>query len=171
MRVIAPAVLHVLHSQRLIRPPPQPRYLHSRPVEASLDAAASSLSMDVSIQSAGSVKVDAVGGSSYASPKELLYSSLCTCTLATLETFIANSKKSSSSWMAAGSDLIRSVEAIEAMDEAIDGHIPVSVELLIKLRGGNELTSEQRDRLLVAAAFCPVKRMLSPAIKIRTSIV
>jgi uncharacterized OsmC-like protein len=129
--------------------------------------------MDVSIRSTGSsfVKADARGGSSHATPKELLYSSLCTCTLATLETFIANSRSLSQTWAASGTDLIDSVEAMEVMDDVRDEHIPASIDLAIKLRKDNGLTREQRDRLLMAASFCPVKRMLNPNIKISVSIV
>lgn len=100
----------------------------------------------------------------FTSPKELLYSSLSSCTIATIATFYANSKSSSASWADTSLDDIK-VTVSEIMGK--DEHIPVSLRLSISLSGSG-LSASMKERLLKSASFCPVKRMMSSNIPIIT---
>jgi len=95
------------------------------------------------------------------SPKELLYSSLATCTIATIRTFHENSKRASSmsAWSRSSLSEI-AVDVKENLNDVVDPHIPQSLTMDIRLRGNN-LTQAMRERLFSSASFCPVKRMLS----------
>lgn len=97
-------------------------------------------------------------GEAHLSPKELLYSSLSSCTIATIRTFYSNSKQMSSAWKQTSLEEI-TVQVQEIMSTE-DEHIPTSLRMTINLKGSN-LSDAMRDRLVQSSSFCPVKRMLS----------
>ena len=97
-------------------------------------------------------------------PKELLYCSLASCTVATIRQFHDNSRAASSSWAMSHLEDIR-VEVSES--QGSDSNIvPTSLTMTIKL-SGDGLTPTQKSRLIAASAFCPVKRMIALPIVVR----
>jgi len=91
------------------------------------------------------------------SPKELLYASLSSCTLATVRAFIASSKQSSPTvWGGSTIDTMSS-HVVEVMGG--DEHMPLSISINLII-SGTGITSSMRESLVRATKFCPVKRML-----------
>ena len=94
------------------------------------------------------------------SPKEFLYAALGSCTLETMRTFHSNSKQTSTSWRSSSLDKI-SISVTEFLPPG-EIHVPTALRLEIAMEGSN-LTKDIRQRLLKAAEFCPVKRLLNVA--------
>lgn len=105
------------------------------------------------------------GADSGPSPKELCYSALGSCTVMTIRTFFENTKAVSSSW--ADSNLINISVTLDEVN-GTHPHNPVGVNVLVKLEGN--LSGIQKDTLLRAASNCPVKKMLTGALQIKTSL-
>lgn len=97
------------------------------------------------------------GQSKSPTPKELLYCSLASCTVATIRTFHDNSRAVSSTWGVSTLEDI-SVEVSEV--EKRNNIVPTSLSMKIKL-AGTGLSPAQKRRLIDAASYCPVKRMIS----------
>ena len=98
-------------------------------------------------------------------PKELLYASLSSCTLATLRHYIAANQPAWSKVKAL------SGRVVEVMGE--DKHIPNALQLFVYIEtygGENSHPAKMVERLRRAADFCPVKRMLHPQINITMNI-
>lgn len=97
----------------------------------------------------GDLMPQAGGTDAGPSPKELAMLSLALCTSMTVRVFAHNS----------GFPLDN--VACSVRETVAPGqHLPEQLELTLTLTGPN-LTEAQRERLLRAAARCPVKRMLS----------
>lgn len=94
------------------------------------------------------------------SPKELLYTALGSCTLETVRAFHSNSKQTSTSWRNSSLEKI-SVSVTEVLPPG-EIHVPTALRIDIAMEGSN-LTKDIRRRLLKAAEFCPVKRLLNVA--------
>jgi putative redox protein len=105
---------------------------------------------EVDIEGGHSIVVDeptGLGGTDAGpSPGRLLASSLAACTAVTMEMYAERK----------GWDLSEVEVAVEA---TYDGHMPTAYEVTVRLPGA--LDDEQRRRLLVVAAKCPVHRILS----------
>jgi putative redox protein len=100
-------------------------------------------------------------------PKELLYTSLASCTIMTIRTYYNNSKNinsnstiTSSLW---SNGQLDEIEVQIKEDNDNNNHIPTSINLYIKFIGS--LSIEQRNRLLTVANQCPVKQMIKTTIK------
>lgn len=102
------------------------------------------------------------------SPKELLYSALASCTVLTIKAFYQNSSQGAPKiW---GATTLESVTCIctEVMPPDGDGHIADKVLIEITLIG--TLSESNRESLIRASAFCPVKRMLAIPVDVREII-
>ena len=105
-----------------------------------------------------------------ATPKELFYASLCSCTVATIRAFVSNSKVVSSQW---ASVELRGLtcKATETMGPKDAHHVPVSILLEVAVDlASPPITDAMKQRLVASAAFCPIKRMISKDIAIETVI-
>lgn len=97
------------------------------------------------------------------SPKQLLYSSLASCTMYTLQTFVLNSAKSAPIlW---GDVDLRNItcHVSEVMSPG-EQHLPAKLLLEIVVAQGS-MTAGQQRALVRASAFCPVKRMMAVEIE------
>lgn len=90
------------------------------------------------------------------SPKQLLYSSLATCTMYTLQTFILNS-----AWDVDSRNITCHVSEVMSPGEQ---HLPAKLLLEIVVAQGS-MTAGQQRALIRASAFCPVKRMMAVEIE------
>jgi len=103
-------------------------------------------------------------------PKELLMSSLASCTLMTIRTFVNNSIKQQGGGDWAALEIQRlSVFVDEEMGQE-DAHVPVAIKLEIMVETRKEVSEAQCKRLLQVANFCPVKRMIDKNICIHSTI-
>jgi len=103
------------------------------------------------------------GANAGLSPKQLCFGALGSCTIMTIRTFFENTKlvaSQNSEWYSCTLNNI-SVDVKE-----VDGsvHVPTKLKVAIRLEG--QLTSSQKARLLRAAAYCPIKKMLSGSVVI-----
>ena len=98
-------------------------------------------------------------------PKELLYASLSSCTLATLRHYIAAALTTQPAWSTVKG---LSARVVEVMGE--DKHIPNALQLFVYIETTTNHPAQMVERLRRAADFCPVKRMLHPQINITMNI-
>ena len=138
---------------------------HAKPVTGFYDiSSGENISINIS-KSGASTLICNERSEALPSPKELLYSALSSCTVATIRKFYANSKRMSSSWKSTILEEI--VVHVEEVMSTQEEHIPQKVVLTIGLKGTN-LSDEVKARLVQSASFCPVKRMLSKELTIET---
>jgi putative redox protein len=107
------------------------------------------------------------GAGKGANPYELLLASLGACKTITLRMY-ADRKK----WPLDGVSIAMTQDRVHAKDcddcESDDGYVHV-IECELTLLG-EDLTDEQRERLLEIADKCPVHKTLSGEIKVRSSL-
>jgi len=98
--------------------------------------------------------IDDGGTDTGPSPGRLLTASLAACTAVTMEMYAERK-----GW---------TIGAVEVdVDATYEGHVPKIFDLTVRLPAG--LSDEQRQRLLVIAAKCPVHRALSGETTVKIS--
>ena len=110
------------------------------------------------------------------SPKELLMSSLGSCTAMTIRTVFQNSKALAGGrqsptanglggWAESTLDEIR----VKVEEWGSHPHIPEKLSVHVELIG--KLTDEQKRSLLKASSNCPVKTMLTKGVRVDSTLV
>jgi uncharacterized OsmC-like protein len=154
----------------------------------ALDEKVASDSVNINVDGADQLYCD-LQQSEQAAPKELLYSSLASCTVLTIEHYLRHSKLSKSPSITALFQGLHIV-AVECRVVEImglkDAHVPVSLHMVVTLRVKEKATKDgnnydapngelplslaQQAALLRVSKFCPVKRMLDTSVSVNTSI-
>ena len=93
-------------------------------------------------------------------PKEMLYTSVASCTIMTIRTYYNNCILSKTNFWS--SSTLNKIEVQVKENNEMNHHIPDSIDIYIKMIG--DLSNEQKDRLLIASKKCPVKQMISTSI-------